>query len=159
MKVLPVALAIFVCTASAAYAEDRPIRGLRETVGTIQINGWEQGLVNNQPNLSHWHWTPIYANVQRIRGYGDPPPRQQPDKQPVIPVSHYVKPIHAPMPQVDHSQMPIIHQPSKPLAIDGSSRWVGHSGNSPGNSNDHVSAKIVPKLPVAQTPPTVASRI
>jgi hypothetical protein len=60
-----VSLALCLCAGSAARAE-RPIV-VRETTGTVEVRGWEKGLLKGNPNMKHWHWNPIYANPQGLR--------------------------------------------------------------------------------------------
>lgn len=50
---------------SAEAAERKAV--VRVTTGSVQINGWQHSLVRNNPNLGHWHWNPIYANVQGLK--------------------------------------------------------------------------------------------
>jgi hypothetical protein len=42
-------------------------RQVRVTTGIGAVQGWEQGLVQQNPNLARWHWDPIYYYRQ---GYG-----------------------------------------------------------------------------------------
>src|SRR5262245_40541732 len=55
----------------ARSTEKRPIS---YTVGCVEYRNWEAALVRNNPNLRHYHWNPIYANVQAVRLVGPPPP-------------------------------------------------------------------------------------
>lgn len=50
---------------SAEAAERKAV--VRVTTGSVQINNWQHHLVKNNPNLGHWHWNPIYANVQGLK--------------------------------------------------------------------------------------------
>ncbi len=50
---------------SAEAAERKAV--VRVTTGTVQINNWQHNLVQGTPNLGHWHWNPIYANVQGLK--------------------------------------------------------------------------------------------
>ncbi|HEY9734594.1 MAG TPA: hypothetical protein V6C89_21970 [Drouetiella sp.] len=50
---------------SADAAERKAV--VRVTTGSVQVNGWQHNLVQNNPNLGHWHWNPIYANVQGLK--------------------------------------------------------------------------------------------
>lgn len=56
---LVIALAATVHPALAS--KDNPI--VRETLGTVEMKGWEKNLVRGNPNLKHWHWNPVYSNV------------------------------------------------------------------------------------------------
>lgn len=117
MKTVLLAFVLLITSNLAAQAENhRRVYGLRETVGSVQISGWERGLVQSNPNLGRWHWTPMYANIQRIRTYGDPAAKQDKNKSPQtvanlpnIPAPHYVKPIHVPLPvkQITKYQSPV----------------------------------------------------
>lgn len=60
--------------AVAGQGERRPIRA---TVGCIEYRNWQENLVKTNPNLAHYHWNPIYANVQGVRLVGPPPPPKQ----------------------------------------------------------------------------------
>jgi hypothetical protein len=40
---------------------------VRVTTGSVQINNWQHDLVEGTPNLGHWHWNPIYANLQGLK--------------------------------------------------------------------------------------------
>lgn len=44
----------------------------RITVGSVEVKDWQKGIVKRYPNLNHYHWNPIYANVQG-RGRVNPP--------------------------------------------------------------------------------------
>ncbi|CAN5257791.1 hypothetical protein BH10CYA1_BH10CYA1_51270 [soil metagenome] len=50
---------------SAEAAERKAV--VRVTTGSVQINNWQHNLVQGTPNLGHWHWNPIYANVQGLK--------------------------------------------------------------------------------------------
>lgn len=50
---------------SAQAAERKAV--VRVTTGSVQINNWQHHLVQHNPNLGHWHWNPIYANVQGLK--------------------------------------------------------------------------------------------
>ncbi|MBZ0188757.1 MAG: hypothetical protein K8F91_21110, partial [Candidatus Obscuribacterales bacterium] len=53
-------------------------RNARVTVGTIEVRDWQSRIVDNYPNLKHYHWNPIYSNVQAIRPVSPPrPPKLQ----------------------------------------------------------------------------------
>lgn len=54
-----------ICCLNAEAAERKAV--VRVTTGSVQINGWQHHLVQNNPNLGHWHWNPIYANVQGLK--------------------------------------------------------------------------------------------
>lgn len=109
-----ICLAVLGLTLSAAVPvcaqNNQPERSIRVTTGSVQVSGWEQGIVQGNPNLSHFTWMPMSSNVQGIRrlpGSGGPttgqplPPRQAGPAYfhaptPVSSGSHYVKPIHIP---------------------------------------------------------------
>lgn len=63
------------------------------------VSGWENDLVKGSPNLGNYYWNPTTRYFQKT---GSKRTGRQanfahaPQKQ-----SHYVKPIHAPLPQVD----------------------------------------------------------
>lgn len=82
---------------SAGAADPRPT--IRETVGTVEVRGWQKELVKGNPNLQHWHWNPIYSNVQGYKkvGPGGPPMRQQGIYRPIKggdSPKRYIKPKH-----------------------------------------------------------------
>lgn len=59
---------------AARQGERRPIR---TTVGCVEVRNWENNILKSNPNLRHYHWNPIYANVQGTRLVGPPPPPRQ----------------------------------------------------------------------------------
>jgi hypothetical protein len=80
-----------------------PGRGIRVTTGSVEVKGWEHGLVKRNPNLAHWHWDPLYSNTQAYLAAPQLHPRPgshyiNPTKvnTPRSPQSRYVKPIHVP---------------------------------------------------------------
>ncbi len=68
--------ALFV-TVQDAQSRESELRPVRATIGCIEYRNWQSGLVNANPNLRHYHWNPIYANVQGVRLVGPPPPSPQ----------------------------------------------------------------------------------
>ena len=38
-----------------------------ETQGTVEIRGWEKGIIKKNPNLKRWHWMPITANYNHMK--------------------------------------------------------------------------------------------
>lgn len=63
---VPITLALILMTifcgkALARHGESRPVR---VTLGSVEQRNWENNLVKRNPNLAHYHWNPIYANVQ-----------------------------------------------------------------------------------------------
>jgi hypothetical protein len=102
---LPVLLLILLvlCSfeAAAAHGADRPT--VRVTTGVVQINGWQGDLVKHNPNLSRWHWNPVYVYKQGLVGGGrkNTSPAGQSIRSsappPMLPEgSRYVKPVHVP---------------------------------------------------------------
>ncbi len=81
---------------SAALPTDRVVR---VTTGYHQVSGWEKPLVDGNPNLGHYHWTPMNGMDQ---GYL----RIRTPQRPQGPL--YTKPIHvspdAYVPKVRESQ-------------------------------------------------------
>lgn len=74
---LLVALSSFAASAEARAKTSRK-RPARVTVGSVEIRDWQSSIVDNYPNLKHYHWNPIYSNVQGIRMVSPPgPPRQK----------------------------------------------------------------------------------
>lgn len=77
------AMAIFLISAllvpgeRAEAAKQTELRPIRATVGSVEVRNWENNLVKYNPNLRHYHWNPIYANVQGTRLVGPPPRPQQ----------------------------------------------------------------------------------
>ncbi len=88
-------------------------RPIRVTTGIGAVQGWEQGLVEKNPNLGRWHWDPIYYYKQGsipvtsrpLRGEGNPTGKQASPANPInrssslsyqTPRWHDVKPIHIP---------------------------------------------------------------
>lgn len=75
--ILLVALLSFAAGAEARAKTSRK-RPARVTVGSVEIRDWQSSIVDNYPNLRHYHWNPIYSNVQGIRMVSPPgPPRQK----------------------------------------------------------------------------------
>ncbi len=89
LSLLSLAATVFVF-GQAVEAKSHPQkRQVRVTVGSVEVRDWEHSLVKNNPNLRHFHWNPIYANVQS-REYVSPPP---PPKFPINkrPAHHEIK--------------------------------------------------------------------
>jgi hypothetical protein len=172
MRPLLFAIAVGLFLNTAASADQPRIRGLRETVGSVQISGWEQGLVQANPNLGHWNWSPMYANIQRIRGYGDNDQVQGPhttgkgatQAQPDPAMlqqqqqSHYIKPNHIPLPVPEwHKQIPKYDSYQKPKPVESANK---------NNSSGNITGKMVARQPAAppasygfdytKTPPNVS---
>jgi hypothetical protein len=61
----------------AEAARQGELRPVRATVGCVEIRNWENNILKSNPNLRHYHWNPIYANVQGTRLVGPPPPPRQ----------------------------------------------------------------------------------
>jgi len=80
------------------------------TAGQVEVKGWEQGILKQNPNLRHWHWDPVYANIHKYKVvHPGGPPRVKLTSgrnrdplsagRPTVPpprVSRYIKPIHVP---------------------------------------------------------------
>ncbi|PWT97518.1 MAG: hypothetical protein C5B53_07950 [Candidatus Melainabacteria bacterium] len=144
---LPILL-ILCLTAPAAFGEDRP--AVRVTTGVVEIDGWQNGLVKRNPNLSRWHWNPLYVYKQGIVGgrqKGVPVPGNQPTSkyQSNKPAedSHYIKPMHVPF---------------NPKALaEVEARGAVSGALSEKRTNEAVSGKIqpprLPKEKQAQTAP------
>jgi hypothetical protein len=151
MKILLTSLAIgFFATTLSAQAQAHHIYGVRETVGTVETRGWERSITQNNPNLSHWTWMPIYSNIQAIDG----PPRaatsepnqsqRQPQPQPqatIVPQQHYVKPIHIALP-VPEWRKNLPSYPNRSGDVSGSLHHEQVSGNL---MNKKVAAALIPK--------------
>jgi hypothetical protein len=59
MRSLLFCIAILLCaSASQAQSTAQPDRLVRVTTGYHQVAGWEKPLVEGNPNLGHYHWTP-----------------------------------------------------------------------------------------------------
>jgi len=76
------AMAVFMILAlvggqKAEAARQGELRPVRATVGCVEIRNWENNILKSNPNLRHYHWNPIYANVQGTRLVGPPPPPRQ----------------------------------------------------------------------------------
>ena len=87
---------LFANQAEASPGETRPVRII---LGSIETKNWENNLVRNNPNLAHYHWNPVYSNVQGTQ-LVSPMPRPPlngtapPGKNPMSPhtVFHPAKP-------------------------------------------------------------------
>jgi hypothetical protein len=85
--VLAILMTASVSMADKAIAGQGERRPIRATVGCVEYRNWQENLVKTNPNLAHYHWNPIYVNVQGVRLVGPPPPPKQlltsrPKKQP-----------------------------------------------------------------------------
>jgi hypothetical protein len=100
-----IALLLLCLTATGTEAWARK-HVVRITTDSVEVKGWEHSLLKNNPNLSHWHWNPIYGNPQ---GRQLIEPINEPDylrratskrssQIPTAPVQRncYVKYVHAP---------------------------------------------------------------
>ncbi len=76
--IVPTSLALvtMLVTGSGKKAHAAERRPVSITVGCIEYKNWEENLVRNNPNLRHYHWNPIYSNVQAVHLVGpmNPPP-------------------------------------------------------------------------------------
>ncbi|MEZ4542754.1 MAG: hypothetical protein R3C24_02490 [Cyanobacteriota/Melainabacteria group bacterium] len=64
MLVLSVLLFVGAPALARGKARHDGSRPNRVTVGTVEIKGWQHGIVKSYPNLKNYHWNPMYANVQ-----------------------------------------------------------------------------------------------
>ncbi len=165
LSLLSLAAATFVCSEAEAKSHQEK-RQVRVTVGSVEVRDWQHGLVKNNPNLRHFHWNPIYANVQS-REYVSPPP---PPKFPVNtrPAHHEIKvepakvdPSHlsfkkaAPRRRIYTNPIQAPTNPSRPVQQDISGVIVNKDGrlvwNRPTAPNKEVAAafsqdKVYPQL-------------
>jgi hypothetical protein len=47
-----------------AKGQSRPVS---VTLGSVEYRHWQDNLVKGNPNLKHFHWNPIYSNVQGVK--------------------------------------------------------------------------------------------
>lgn len=52
------------CAAAMAKGQARPVS---VTLGSVEYRNWEDNLVKGNRNLRHFHWNPIYSNVQGMK--------------------------------------------------------------------------------------------
>lgn len=78
LSLLSLLLTTIVCGSAEAKPQHQQKRQVRVTVGSVEIRDWESHLVKNNPNLRHFHWNPIYANVQSRELVSPPPPPKFP---------------------------------------------------------------------------------
>ncbi len=75
-----------------------------EQTSVHRVSGWEHTLTDRDPNLRNWHWEPITTSNHNVnvRKFVDPSDPNAGNAAPVMKYeqSHYVKPIHVPMPTV-----------------------------------------------------------
>ncbi len=73
------------------------------TVSTYTVTGWQNQLTGATPNLKNYYWTPM---TKRIINTTQTTTRGATTAPTIIPdrTAHYVKPIHAQMPSVNHAQ-------------------------------------------------------
>lgn len=79
---------------------------VRETHGMRQIQGWEDELVRGNPNLSHFHWNPMYSTNHVYRRMSEPTAPLA-----VPPGPHYIKPTHEQTAFVKRPSIKPIHLP------------------------------------------------
>jgi|JYMV01.1.fsa_nt_gi hypothetical protein len=118
---------------SAIPAEARSYY-VRETQGTVEIRGWEKGIIKKNPNLKRWHWMPITASYNHMKPVA---PSKKPwkvqrvlRKAPVdriVQNPHYVRMNHASLPTARNNDGSMRRNPrvSNPLVthdVDGSIR-------------------------------------
>lgn len=143
---LPVLLLILLvlCSfqATAAHGADRPT--VRVTTGVVQINGWQGDLVKHNPNLSRWHWNPVYVYKQGLVGGGRKNTNAAGERSrasappPMLPEgSRYVKPVHVPFNPKALAEVEAKTQ-AKGLLI-------------PNRSNEIVKGKLLPVVKESQT--------
>jgi hypothetical protein len=86
MRTLLLCIAVLMCIpACQAQSAAQPDRLVRVTTGYHQVAGWEKPLVDGNPNLGHYHWTPQGGYDQGYLHIRSP---QRPQG------SIYVKPVH-----------------------------------------------------------------
>lgn len=114
------AAAIFAFIAIPADARNYYVR---ETKGTVQIKGWEKGILKRNPNLKHWHWLPMTANYNRLKPIvpGKDPwkvqRQQRKDRAAMRPqVQRYIRPNHIGSPVArnsdgSHRENPSVNNP------------------------------------------------
>ncbi len=97
---------------------------VRETQGTVEIRGWEKGIVKRNPNLKRWHWMPITASYNHMKPVA---PSKKPwkvqsllRKAPVDRIAknpHYIRMHHVSLPTARNQDGSMRHNPrvSNPL--------------------------------------------
>lgn len=87
--------AIFIAPASAQGIHYE----VTETESSGRVYGWEHELTDRDPNLSHWHWEPIgaHSHQRNVRRIVDPNATASAKPLEIV-RSHYIKPIHVPLP-------------------------------------------------------------
>jgi len=121
-------------------------RQVRVTTGIGAVQGWEQGLVEKNPNLGRWHWDPIYYYKQgygpvtsrSLNNYGKPigKPTGKQSNNPnsmsyQTPNWHDVKPEHIP------------YSPQAMAELKGRLYLPGKSPESPLNTKESVLGKLM----------------
>jgi len=136
MNITRVAHLLFSIAALAVFAIPADARSyyVRETEGTVEIRGWEKGIIKKNPNLKRWHWMPITANYNHMKPVA---PAKKPWKvqrqlrkapvDRVVQNPHYVRMNHASLPAARNGDGSMRRNPrvSNPLVthdIDGSLR-------------------------------------
>ncbi len=128
---------IFLATASLVVLA-MPVEArnyyVRETQGTVEIRGWEKGIIKKNPNLKRWHWMPITASYNHCKPIV---PSKKPwtvdrvlRKAPVDRIvhnPHYIRPRHATLPTARNHDGSMRRNPrvSNPLVthdVDGQMR-------------------------------------
>ncbi len=100
LRLLLLLFTVLICTQPGrAQSVAQPDRLVRVTTGYHQVAGWEKPLVDGNPNLGHYHWTPQGGYDQGYLHIRSP---QRPQG------SIYIKPTHvspdAYVPKVKESQ-------------------------------------------------------
>lgn len=62
--VLSVLISALCCVAAIAKDQSRPVS---VTLGSVEYRNWQDNLVKGNPNLKHFHWNPIYSNIQGMK--------------------------------------------------------------------------------------------
>ncbi len=107
---------------------------VRETQGTVEIRGWEKGIIKKNPNLKRWHWMPITAAYNHMKPVA---PSKKPWKvyrvlrkappDRIVQNPHYIRMNHVSLPTARNNDGSMRRNPrvSNPLVthdVDGSMR-------------------------------------
>ncbi len=156
MNISRIAYLLFSFAALAIFAIPAESRSyyVRETQGTVEIRGWEKGIIKKNPNLKRWHWMPITANYNHVKPVA---PSKKPwkvqrllRKAPVDRLAqnpHYIRMNHASLPAARNSDGSMRRNPrvTNPL--------VTHDVNGSLRARD-----VEAKLRVQRTQPQLAIR-
>lgn len=141
------AFAQFVTDETPPTAQPRPQQQLdprvRERIGSVRVitgsyrvEGWENSLIQGDPTLRHWHWSPMTNFIQSTPSM--PTGKQATHAPTIVEPPHYVKPRHV-------DTIVFVKEPARSSYIHQSQqRYASSSSNSTNTSSGQVFGRIRP---------------